>query len=114
MPHAASEAWVWAWLAGGGLVLLLVPAARTYSPLFGWVAYWLVGAPLVILAARRGRGLAKRLAASLVRRGSLRHAGEWRQGNGHRRRQGRRLAARPAAHGVFRPLRRGLSALFSP
>ncbi len=80
-----------------GLVLvLLLPAARGYSPLIGWWPFWLVVAPACSLALLHRRALTKqRLAAAC----SALLVARTRRRRPHRRGQARRL-------GIVRPVTR--------
>lgn len=115
-PWHGSETAAWYWLWSGALCLLVVPAARGYSPLIGWVGYWLVGAPLVLLAALQWRRFLASLETSLAGTHRLARPKSC-HGSGatparHRqltRRQGRRFARPRVGKRRF-----GLAALFSP
>jgi len=49
-------------LAIGAALVLLVPAARGFSPTFGWLPLWLLAMPAAAWWAQRGFGLPKRAA----------------------------------------------------
>lgn len=103
------ETAAWYWLWSGALCLLVVPAARGYSPSLGWVGYWLVGAPLVMLTALHQWRFMARLRSLLLIRAQLRHgSGGVTAGCRHAWRQG----WRPAWSGIEPPQLR-ISALFS-
>lgn len=72
-----------------GLVLvLLLPAARGYSPLIGWWPFWLVVAPACSLALLHRRALTKQRLAAACSALLVARARRRRQ---HRRGQARRL-----------------------
>lgn len=109
-PWHGLETIAWYWLWSGALCLLVVPAARSYSPLFGWVDYWLVGAPLVLLTGLHQRRFTARLRSLILARARARHGNGGVTARSHlARRQGRHLA-KPRVG----PRRLGLAALFNP
>jgi len=97
------------WLCVGLALVILLPAARSYSMWIGWLPYWLVAAPLLCLGIIDG---VPKLSA--VRTGWTRRSGAKLvsgRAKGQRRQQNRRLAFSQTS--TIRDRRAGLVALLN-